>query len=99
MRINENKIIFRNEVNLLNPIEMLNWVFNSDWIDGYSFKVYGIRIKSNFDFRKLNNIQIKELKKFIDKHKNNLPVGLIYIFDYFYDDYVNQGNHAVGGKE
>lgn len=82
MRINENGIVFRNEVNLLNPLEMFKWIATADWVRGYIFKVDGIKIESEYDFKKLNKFQIEEAKKFFNKNKDNLPVGINEMIKY-----------------
>lgn len=82
MRINESGIMFRNEVNLLNPLEVCKWILTTDWIKGFVLKVDGIKIESDYDFKKLNKSQIEKVEKFLNKNKDNLPVGVNEMIKY-----------------
>ncbi len=77
MRLNENGIKYRNEVQLFNTRELLIWLFGSDYLKGYRFKVDGIKIMYYDDYQKLNKIQLDKVKIFINKYKDILPSGLI----------------------
>lgn len=76
MRIKENGISFRNEVNIFNPKEMFLWIFTNDYYASHRFVIDGIKMEDSGDFNKLNKFQLEKIKNFQKKYENVLPRGL-----------------------
>lgn len=77
MRIKTGNINFRNEVNILNPKELFQWLFSEQYEDGFLLKLDGIGITSFRGREYLNKSQTEELNKFIEKYKDILPRNVL----------------------
>lgn len=85
MRLKAKGIEYRNEVNILNPKELWQWLCGTHYLRGYIFKVDGINVTGYGDIDKLSKNQIKRAVSFIEKNCENLPIGLIERFEDFMD--------------
>lgn len=76
MIIKENRIVFK-KANLLEIILCHNW-------SSFILKIDSTYITCPLDLEKLNLQQIRKLKIFIEKHKNELPTLIISHFEECY---------------
>lgn len=70
MKIQENRIVYKQ------PISFFEALFGS-YYGRLKLRVDDVNISRIFDFGYLNGEQVKRLKEFAEKHKSELPVGVV----------------------